>query len=168
MQLSVQIRDCESGQDVEAIRQILNHEITYSTSIYEDQTRSQEQTETWFAAKRAGRWPLRGAYCERGQLLGFATFAPFRPQAAYRFTVEHSVYVAPQARGQGVGQLLLCDLIEQANARRYRVLVGCIDATNLASLALHQKLGFTHCGTVKQAGYKFDRWLDVTFMQKVL
>lgn len=164
----VQIRDCQYTSDLAAIGDIVNHEIQSSTAIYEEQPKSHQEIDTWFIAKKAGQWPVRGAYDECGKLLGFATFGPFRPQAAYRFTAEHSIYVSREVRGQGVGTLLLSDIIEQAEHARLHLLIGCIDADNYPSLALHQKLGFVHCGTVRQAGFKFDRWLDVSFLQKPL
>ncbi len=168
MQPLVQIRDCQYTSDLAVIGGILNHEIQSSTAIYEDQPKSHQEIDNWFVAKKAGQWPVRGAYDRHGKLLGFATFGAFRPQAAYRFTAEHSVYVAKEVRGQGVGTLLLSDIIERAKDAGLHLLIGCIDADNAPSLALHQKLGFVHCGTVKKAGFKFDRWLDVAFVQKQL
>jgi L-amino acid N-acyltransferase YncA len=168
MQPIIQIRNCRYPEDLEAIRDIFNHEIIHSTSIYEYEPKTAQQIDAWFQTKVTGQWPVRGAYNEHGQLLGYATLAPFRPHAAYRYTAEHSVYVGQQARGRGIGQQLLCDIIEQAIVCDYAVLVGCIDATNLASLALHKKLGFVHCGTVTKVGFKFDRWLDMTLVQKEL
>jgi phosphinothricin acetyltransferase len=101
-------------------------------------------------------------------LAGFASWGPFRPFPAYLYTVEHSVYVDERFRGRGVGRALLKALIAEARERKLHTLVGVIDATNAASIALHSRLGFTRCGTVREAGFKFGRWLDVEYWQLLL
>ena len=100
--------------------------------------------------------------------MGFASYGPFRPHAAYRYSVEHSVYVDRDFRQRGVARRLMTALIERAEAQQYHTLIGGIDASNTASIALHERLGFSHAGTVRQAAYKFDRWLDLAFYQRVL
>jgi phosphinothricin acetyltransferase len=105
----------------------------------------------------------------RGTVLGFAYAGPFRPRSAYRYTLEDSIYVHPEATGQGVGRLLLGDLIARVCARGYRQMIAVIgDAANTSSIALHARFGFVEAGRLRSAGYKFDRWLDVIFMQKAL
>lgn len=105
---------------------------------------------------------------DAGELMGFGSYGPFRAWPAYKYTVEHSVYVETRFRGRGLGKTLLREIIVQATAQNYHTLIGGIEATNAASIALHQRLGFTHCGTVAQAGYKFGRWLDLAFYQRLL
>jgi phosphinothricin acetyltransferase len=122
----------------------------------------------WFREKTAGRYPIVGAVSDSGALLGFATYGVWRVRPAYKYTVEHSIYVHKDHRGQGVGDALLGQIIEAARAQDYHVLVGGIDAENSASIALHVKHGFVHAGTVTQAGFKFGRWLDVAFYQLTL
>jgi phosphinothricin acetyltransferase len=100
--------------------------------------------------------------------MGFASYGPFRAWPAYKYSVEHSVYVDARFRRRGIGCLLLERLIEAAQSQDYHVLVGAIDAANRESIALHQRLGFTHCGTIRQAGFKFGRWLDLAFYQLIL
>src|SRR5690606_19104810 len=95
-------------------------------------------------------------------------FGPFRAFPAYKYTVEHSVYVAAKFRGQGAGRRLLEAVISAAQARQYHTLVGVIDAQNAASIALHERLGFERAGTVRHAGFKFGRWLDIVFYQLIL
>lgn len=168
MQPFIDIRDCQNIPDLEAIHAILNHAIATSTALYDYEPWSREALERWFGNRSKQGLPIRGAYDSEGQLLGFATFGPFRPQPAYKYTVEHSVYVRQGCTNQGIGTSLLSDLITWATDAQYHVLIGCIDQDNQASIALHQKLGFTHCGTVKQAGFKFGRWLDAAFYQKTL
>jgi len=103
------------------------------------------------------------------EVLGFAYANHFRPRRAYRFCLEDSIYLAPQAAGQGIGRLLLAELIAQCEARGARQMLAVIgDSSNTASIALHQALGFEHTGRLKAAGWKFERWLDVVLMQRNL
>jgi phosphinothricin acetyltransferase len=123
---------------------------------------------TWFAAKEAAGFPVVGAVDEDGQLLGFASYGTFRPWPAYKYSVEHSVYVHQGHRGRGVGLALMKKLIAVATEQEFHVMVGGIDVSNRASIALHEKLGFLHAGTILHAGYKFGRWLDLAFYQRLL
>jgi len=166
--LSVKLADCITERDSLAIQSILNEAIVHSTALYDYEPRSLETVTAWLDQKISQCWPVRGAYDEADRLVGVATFGPFRPQPAYKYTVEHSVYIDQNHRGQGAAQALMKDLIEQAQQRQLHVMVGCIDAANAVSTGLHLKLGFTHCGTIKQAGFKFGRWLDAAFYQKIL
>jgi phosphinothricin acetyltransferase len=157
------------GQEhLEAIRGIYNHEIIHTTALYEYEPRSSETMAAWWVAKQAAGLPVLGIEAEPGGLAGFASWGPFRPFPAYRHTVEHSVYVDARFRGRGVGRTLLAAVIEEARGRDLHTLVGVIDAENAASIALHRRLGFTHGGTVREAGYKFGRWLDVEYWQLLL
>ena len=121
----------------------------------------------WFDDKRAKGYPVLVAEAE-GAVAGFATYGPFRAWPAYRYTVEHSVYVAETARRQGIARRLMKALLERARAQDYHVVIGGIVAENTASLALHEGLGFEKVAHFKQVGYKFGRWLDLTFMQVLL
>ncbi|MCD8504609.1 MAG: N-acetyltransferase family protein [Burkholderiaceae bacterium] len=162
------IKDCQLSADIPEIQHILNEVIKSSTALYDYEPRSLEQVRAWATQKISAGLPLRGAFNTDGQLIGFATFGPFRPQPAYKYTVEHSVYVKSGHHGQGIATALMSDLLKRAEIDQYHVVVGCIDADNRASIALHEKLGFEHCGTVKQAGFKFGRWLNAAFYQKTL
>jgi phosphinothricin acetyltransferase len=122
----------------------------------------------WFEAKVAGNFPVIGIEDARGQLLGFASFGAFRPHPAYKYSVEHSVYVHHEHRGQGLGRMLLNRIIEEAEAFGAHSVIGAIDAENEASLRLHESLGFARVGTLPQVGFKFGRWLDLALMQKVV
>ena len=124
--------------------------------------------DAWFEEKSRGGWPVIGAFDEGGELAGFATYGPFRNRPAYKYTVEHSVYVGSTARGKGVGRLLLEKLIEAAAAQDCHVLVAGIDAENAVSIRLHERLGFRYSGRIAQAGFKFGRWLDLVFYQLIL
>lgn len=162
------IKDCQLSADITEIQRILNEVIKSSTALYDYEPRSLEQVAAWAAQKINAGLPLRCAFNADGQLIGFATYGPFRPQPAYKYTVEHSIYVKNGHHGQGIATALMTDLLERAEIDQYHVVVGCIDASNSASIALHEKFGFEHCGTVKQAGFKFGRWLDAAFYQKTL
>ena len=155
-------------EHLEAIRGIYNHEIVHTTSLYEYEPRSVETMAAWWAAKQAADLPVLGIEAEPGVLAGFASWGPFRPFPAYGHTVEHSVYVDSRFRGRGIGRALLVALIDEARRRDLHVMVGVIDATNSASIGLHRRLGFTHSGTVREAGFKFGRWLDVEYWQLLL
>lgn len=168
MPATVSIQPCQLGRDIVHIQTILNHVIATSTALYDYVPRSLDQVTDWAHQKIAHGLPLHGAFNESGHLVGFATYGPFRPQPAYKYTVEHSIYVSDSYQGLGVASALMTGLLETAKIDQYHVVVGCIDADNLASIALHKKFGFEHCGTVKQAGFKFGRWLDAAFYQLVL
>ena len=104
-----------------------------------------------------------------GRVLGYAYANHFRPRLAYRFCVEDSIYLHRDARGQGLGSLLLAELIvrcEAAGARQMLAVIG--DSANAGSIGVHRRLGFEHVGVMKSAGWKFDRWLDVVVMQRSL
>jgi len=152
----------------EAVLSILNEAITTSTALYDYRPRTPEMMTGWFEAKRKGGYPVIGVEDSSGQLLGFASYGAFRAWPAYKYTVEHSVYVDSRFRGHGVGRVLLEGIIEYARLRDYHVLIGGIDTANKASIALHEKLGFTHCATIQQVGFKFGRWLDLSFYQLIL
>jgi phosphinothricin acetyltransferase len=103
------------------------------------------------------------------QLLGYCYVTPYRPRAAYRHTVENSVYIAPDAVGRGIGRALLAEVLDRCAGQGYREVIAVIgDSANQASIALHRKAGFVDVGTFRNVGYKFGRWLDTVLMQKTL
>ena len=144
---------------------ILNDAIANSTALYDYVPRPPESMVGWFRTKGEGRFPVIGAESELGQLLGFASYGPFRAWPAYKYTVENGIYIHRDHRGQGLGKLLMNALIERAQAQEYHLIVAGIDAENTASIALHRSLGFTHAGTIGHAGFKFGRWLDLAFYE---
>ncbi|AOJ74736.1 GNAT family N-acetyltransferase [Burkholderia ubonensis] len=161
----VRFVDCSEAEHAAAILDILNEAIVNSTALYDYAPRPPQAMATWFATKRAGGFPVVGAVDASGRLLGFASWGTFRAFPAYKYTVEHSVYVHHEQRGRGLGELLLRELIKRARDAEVHVLVGCIDATNAGSVALHTRVGFVHSGTIAEAGFKFGRWLDAAFYQ---
>jgi L-amino acid N-acyltransferase len=159
---------CTYELHAQGILDILNEAIANSTALYDYQPRSIESMVTWFNAKTTDNFPVIGAISDDGQLLGFASYGTFRAWPAYKYSIEHSVYVHSEHRHQGVGIALMRQLIDIAREQQYHTLIGGIDLTNHDSIALHRQLGFTHAGTIQQAGFKFGRWLDLGFYQLVL
>lgn len=163
----MQIVTCSHDAHAEPILAIFNDAIANSTALYEYQPRRLADISDWFAGKAAGNFPVLGAV-ENGELLGFASYGTFRAKPAYKYSIEHSVYIHPDHRGKGLGVFLMQALIATARQQQYHLMVGGIDLNNTASIALHQKLGFHHAGTIRQAGFKFGRWLDLAFYQLLL
>ena len=160
--------DCDPQRHSAPILEILNDAIANSTALYDYKPRTAESMVSWFEAKTRGRFPVIGIEDDAGALMGFGSYGTFRAWPAYKYTIEHSIYVDARFRGRGLGRKLLEALIAAAIKQDFHVLVGGIDASNTVSIRLHERLGFTHCGTVAQAGFKFGRWLDLAFYQKVL
>lgn len=159
---------CTHDRHAPAILDIFNDAILNSTALYDYQPRSRESMQAWFSAKAAGGFPVVGVENADGALLAFGSFGTFRAWPAYKYTVEHSVYVHRDHRGQGLGRVVMQALIQAAVERELHAMVGAIDASNVASVALHQRLGFQHVGTLPQVGFKFGRWLDLAFYQLLL
>ncbi|MFP9116057.1 GNAT family N-acetyltransferase [Flavobacterium sp. RHBU_3] len=153
--------------DLAVIRDITNHNILHTTSNYDYESKTEAEISQWFADKQQGNWPVIVAE-ENGSVLGFATYGTFRLKIGYKPTVEHSVYVIEGQHGKGIGRLLLTHLIELCRAEGYHCMVGCIDAANQGSIAFHKKFGFTEAGILKEVAFKFNRWLDLQFMQLLL
>ncbi|MCS5683722.1 MAG: GNAT family N-acetyltransferase [Actinomycetota bacterium] len=160
----MEIRLARPG-DAEAIRAIYNHEVTTSTATFDLVERSSEDQQAWLAA-RAGAFSVLVAEID-DDLAGFASLSPFRERAAYRSTVENSVYVAADHRGRGVADRLLENLLEVARTSGFHSVIARIGGNNEASTALHTKHGFREVGVERQVGRKFGRWQDVTVMQVV-
>jgi len=153
-----------SGQ----ILAIFNEAILNSTALYDYKPRTPEMMAAWFAAKEKGNYPVIGVVSPEGNLMGFGSYGVFRAWPAYKYTVEHSIYVEASCRGRGLGKLLLQEVIVNARAQNYHVLVGGIDSQNAASIRLHQRFGFRQAGSLHQVGFKFGRWLDLEFYELTL
>ena len=164
----MQFIKCTYLAHAEAILDIFNEAIVNSTALYDYQPRQPESMTSWFKAKEVGNFPVIGAIDQSNKLLGFASYGTFRNWPAYKYSIEHSVYVHPDHRRNGIGLALMQQLILAATEQQYHTMIGGIDMTNTSSIALHQKLGFTHTGTINHAGFKFGRWLDLGFYQLLL
>ena len=160
------VRDA-SETDLGAILTIYNHAIETTTAVFSYAPHTMAMRQEWFADKCAKGYPVLVAD-RNGAVVGFATYGPFRAWPAYRYSVEHSVYVAEGVRRQGIARRLMEHLLDRARAQDFHVVIGGIVSENTASLELHAGLGFEKVAHFKQVGYKFGRWLDLTFMQVVL
>ena len=147
---------------------IFNEAILNSTALYDYKPRTLDSMGVWFENKRKGNFPVLGLVSDSEELLGFASYGTFRAWPAYKYSVEHSIYVAAQHRGKGLGKKLLQHTIDEARIQNYHVLIGGIDSQNTASIRLHRQFNFEHAGTLRQVGYKFGRWLDLEFYQLIL
>jgi L-amino acid N-acyltransferase len=164
----VKIVRCDRTRHLDAILAILNDAIVNSTALYDYQPRTAANMVQWFDAKEQKDFPVIGVEDESGALMGFASYGTFRAWPAYKYSVEHSVYVEAAHRGKGLGRVLLEALIAEAQRQDYHTLVGGIDAANRVSIRLHESLGFTACGVIRESGFKFGRWLDLAFYQLIL
>ena len=163
----MRIISCDQDRAAEILT-ILNEAIENSTALYDYQPRSPATMQAWFEAKQRGQYPVIGIVSDEDRLLGFGTYGSFRNWPAYKYTIEHSLYIERTHRGQGLGRRLLVELIDAARRQNYHALIGGIDAQNAASIALHRQLGFEPCGTIRHAGFKFGRWLDLQFYELLL
>jgi phosphinothricin acetyltransferase len=154
-------------EDTQAILDIINYNILHSTALYDYKMRTYEQQQTLLEEKIGKNFPVIVAELD-GIVVGFGMYGEFRFREAYKFTVEHSVYVHPDFYGKGIGKLLLEELIYLARKQKRHTMIAVIDAENQGSVTFHEKFGFSTVGIIKESGYKFDRWLDSVFMQLIL
>jgi len=154
-------------QDLAGILQIYNAAV-HTTAIWNDHEVDLDNRRAWHAERVAAGFPVLVALDDAEQVLGYASYGPWRPHDGYRYSVEHSVYVRDGQRGAGLGRALMEALIERARSTGLHVMVGAIESENRGSIHLHQQLGFRHIGQMPQVGCKFGRWLDLTLMQLTL
>lgn len=164
--MKIQIRPYQT-EDTQAILDIINHNILHSTALYDYKIRSYEKQQNILEEKINKNFPVIVAEMD-GQVVGFGMYSEFRFREAYKFTVEHSVYVNKDFNGKGIGKLLLQELISLAKKQKLHTMIAVIDAENQSSVKFHEKFGFKTVGIIKESGYKFDRWLDSVFMQLIL
>lgn len=160
----MQIRDA-GAEDIGGITAIYNDAVARTTAIWNEVTVDAANRLAWLHDRQRAGYPVLVATGPDGAVLGYASFGDWRAWDGYRHTVEHSVYVAASARGQGLGEALMIALIARAGAMGKHVMVAGIEAQNSGSIRLHEKLGFDHAGRLSQVGTKFGKWLDLTFMQ---
>ena len=153
--------------DLDRITEIYADAVRHGTASYELEPPSRAEMGQRFAALNDKGFPYILAEEKSGEVLGYAYAGPFRPRPAYRFVVEDSIYVAPEAKGKGVGRLLLQALVDEVGRLGFRQIIAVIgDGTpDSASVRLHEKLGFRFSGRLEGSGYKHGRWLDTVFMQ---
>jgi L-amino acid N-acyltransferase len=153
--------------DLPQLLSIYNDIILHTTAVYDYEPHTLEMRKQWFETKKQQGFPVYVAE-EDGKIFGFSSIGPFRAWAAYKYSVENSVYVAAEARGRGIGKLLIPPLIEAAKKLQLHTIIASIDATNEVSLRLHKSFGFEEVAHFKQVGWKFDRWLDLKFLQLIV
>jgi L-amino acid N-acyltransferase YncA len=161
------IRPAED-RDLQAILDIYNHAVLTTTATYDYEPRTMEHRRAWFEEHQRTGFPVSIAETGAGDVVGWSSLSRYHDRPGYRFTCENSIYVAEKARGQGVGKALLKPLIDAARARELKAIIAVIDASNEVSVRLHRSFGFETVGHFKSVGYKFDRWLDVIYMELLL
>ena len=154
-------------RDAEALRRIYNVEVQESTVTFDLVPRSLSEQVAWID-EHSGGHPAIVAVGDEDEVVGFASLTPYRPRPAYAPTVEDSVYVDRDSRGQGLGRLLLADLVELARDHGFHSVIARIVGGHEASIALHEACGFQQVGIEREVGRKFGRWLDVVLMQRML
>jgi phosphinothricin acetyltransferase len=162
----MEIRDAVES-DLPGLLAIYNEVIATSTAIYSYIPVTLEDRTQWWHARVAMGYPVLIAADASG-VLGFSTFGDFRSWPGYRFTVEHSVHVRDDCRGKGVGKELLKALFPRASALGKHIMIAGVDAANEPSIRFHERLGFEKVGHLREVGHKFDRWLDLVFLQRRL
>jgi L-amino acid N-acyltransferase YncA len=151
--------------DIPAITRIYAHAVNRGTASFELEAPSEAEMRKRMEALLAGRFPYLAADID-GTLAGYAYAGPYRSRPAYRFSVENSVYVAPDMHRRGIGKVLLEALIKASTERGFRLMIAVIgDSKQAASIGVHEACGFKHAGVFENVGYKFDRWLDTVLMQ---
>jgi phosphinothricin acetyltransferase len=160
----MELKEAERA-DLPQILAIFNEVVVNSTAIYFHAPVDVANREAWFAARQTAGYPVTVAV-EGAEVIGFGSFGDWRAAPGYAFTVEHTVHVRADSRRQGVGRAIVQDLISRARAMDKHVMLGGMDADNAASLAMHVSLGFQPVAHFREVGRKFDRWLDLTFVQK--
>ena len=164
--MSVIIRPYEVN-DTQAILDIINYNIINSTALYDYNIRTFEQQKSILDDKLSKGFPVIIAEIDE-EVIGFGMYSEFRFREAYKFTVEHSVYVNQHFHGKGIGKILLQELIRLAKDQKLHTMIAVIDEENQSSIEFHEKFGFKIVGVIKESGFKFDRWLHSVFMQLIL
>ncbi len=153
--------------DLPQLLTIYNDIILHTTAVYDYEPHTLEMRQAWFKTKQEQGFPVFVAE-NKNKIVGFSSIGPFRAWAAYKYSVENSVYVSAEERGKGIGKLLIQPLIEAAKKLGMHTIIAGIDASNEASLKLHKSFGFEEVAHFKEVGWKFERWLDLKFLQLIL
>lgn len=165
--MSITLRDSRDT-DISGISAIYQHAVRTGTASFELDPPSIEEMARRRQSVVGAGFPYLVAE-SAGEIVGYAYASTYRARPGYRFSVENSVYVAPNQQGRGIGKTMLSELIRRCEADGYRLIVAVIgDSDNKASIALHGSCGFIHAGVLPGVGWKFDRWLDSVFMVRVL
>lgn len=164
----MRLRDANED-DLPAIVDIYNHAVLTSTATADVAAQSLDERRRWWQARVGDGLPVLVAVADDSErVLGWGALGRYHSRFGYRFTVEDSVYVHADARGAGVGRALLDALVDRARALGAHVIVAGVDGSNAASLRLHERAGFAQAGRLREVIHKFDRWLDVVYLQRTL
>lgn len=155
-------------EDCPGILEIYNEAVLNTTATYDYEPRTLKHRQAWFDDHQRNGYAIFVAVDEFTRIVGWSALSRYHDRVGYRFTVENSVYVAADQRGKGIGKMLLAPLIESAKERGFHAIIGVIDASNEASIRLHRRFGFETAGHFRRVGYKFNRWLDVVYMELLL
>jgi phosphinothricin acetyltransferase len=166
MNSSIKLR-LATAADLPAINDIYNYYVPRSTCTYQLEDETLEARQAWFLDHPADKYPVTVAILDQA-VVGWGSLSKFRPRAAYAPTVEASVYIRCDMHRRGVGRAILMDLVERARAAGFHSIMGGASADQTASVALQKSLGFEPVGLLREVGYKFGRWLDVIYLQKML
>jgi phosphinothricin acetyltransferase len=157
-----------STDDLPAILDIYNEAVLNTTASYDYQPHTLAQRTVWFQQHADQGLPIIVVVDAAGTVVGWGSLSKFREKIGYQYTVEHSLYIHADYRGQGIGRRLLLALVEAARALGKHAIVGGVDSSNTVSQRLHESCGFQQVAHFRQVGYKFDRWLDILFYQRIL
>ena len=160
------VRDA-TEEDLPGILAIYNDVIATSTAIYTESAVTLADRAEWMKARREQGYPVLVTEDETG-ITGYGSFGEFRAWPGYRHTVEHSVHVRADRRAHGIGAAIVAELLRLAAAMKKHVMIAGVDADNIASLRLHERLGFEKVAHFREVGWKFGRWLDLVFLQRRL
>lgn len=166
MSSSVTLRNA-TPDDLPEMLEIYNDVILTTTAVYSEKPHTLEMRQVWFNERKQAGFPVIVAV-KNNNIVGFATYGHFRVWPCYRYTVEHSVYVRRESRGQGISKLLLNEIIDYARKVGMHVMIAGVDSENDISLKLHLQFGFEQVARFKEVGFKFDRWLDLIFLELIL
>lgn len=155
------------ADDMTAVNDIRNHYVRASTAIYTNEESSLAERMQWFGERDRLLHPITVA-CRDGEVIGWGSLSSFSDKSGYRLTLENSVYVRAGEFRKGIGRLLLDDLIQRGTAAGAHTIIARVDSEQIPSLRLHEAAGFVEAGRLKEAGFKFGRWLDVIYLQKLL
>jgi phosphinothricin acetyltransferase len=153
--------------DLVAINEIYNYYVPRSTCTYQEELNPLESRRRWLEQHDTLKHPAI-VVTENRRVIGWGALSPFHTRSAYQHSVENSIYIDHAYHGQGVGSMILADLIERARAAHHHAIIALIDSEQSPSVAIHSKFGFTEVGHLKEVGFKFGRWLDVIYMQLLL
>lgn len=155
-------------EDAESIRQIYNHEVTSTTATFDLVPRSLADQQEWLQHRTGAFAAIVAADSHTGEVLGFSALSPYKERAAYRTSVEDSIYVREDTQGRGVGRILLTHLLDLADQSGFHSVFARIEASGTASRVLHERCGFQLVGIEREVGRKFGKWLSVALMQCLL